>query len=634
MSKKSDLLIVLLVLVSPGQAAVPPVLVLAEPAQVQWEGPLGRAIDLSYEKRLKEFIRDETSAPVALFSEARSAQNTAGRYWGEHAGKWLVTASRAAVRTGDVELAARVRRVADYLVSTQRPDGYIGTYPEEWRFMNRQQELPRGKWDVWVTACLMNGLLEVNRHFPDARYVESVRRLADLCWHTFAERGVEITRLGLFSGICATILLEPVADLYTLTGEPRYLDLARLIISRADARPEFGLVQKSLAAADVQTIAEGKAYELCWQYSGVIRLYRATGDEQYLRMVENVWKDIWQRHLTLGGGPWGGVGVHREVFNRADFFSPYGYVETCSVMAWMHLNSELLSLTGRAVYAEELEKSAYNSLLTAQHENGADWCYYTFPNGRRTSTGEWMCCKSSGAMALEKIGAVTYMPRGEREIAVNLYGPNHASIPLASAGVVRLRQQTSYPFAGGVRLAVDPEHIAEFVVALRIPSWAAGATVKVNGQPVSVAIVPGDYARIVRTWREGDEIVVDLPMRPVLHRQSTQSAQDTNRQNEAGRIMQTVVRYDYIAITRGPLVYATGLIDGFKQQETLRLPDEGEPQVEEIPPVAGEGSTGVRLVLGYREPLVFHPYCETGGRRDGAWALTWMQVTAPPGSGF
>lgn len=608
-------------------ATLPPALDFSAPGEVRWEGVLGEAITASYEKRLKHFIVDETSVPIALFSETQAEQNTTGRYWGEHAGKWLFAASRAAARTGDAALAARVRHIADYLLSTQRQDGYIGTYPAEWRFMRRQQELTRGQWDVWVTAYTMMGLLEVNRHFPDERYVVAARRLADLCLRTFFPGGIDITKLSNHYGLSATILLEPVADLLALTGEQRYLDLANLIVQCADDRPEFGLVRKSLASADVQSIAGGKAYQLCWQYYGVAKLYAATGEARFLRMAENVWNDIRANHLTPGGGPWGGIGVHREVFNRGDFFSPYGYVETCSIMSWIQLNRELLGLTGEAVYAEEIEKAAYNALLGAQDEDGGNWCYYTFSNGQRVNTSEWKCCKSSGAMALEELAPVAYAIRGEREIAVNLYGRNNATLRLPYAGAVRMDQLTCYPFDADVRLTVSPERSADFTIALRIPSWARDAAIVVNGRSVTSGIVPGDYARVNRTWRSGDEISLKLPIHPVLHRQTNQSLQDTNLRNGTEKIMQAVMHYDYIAITRGPLVYATGLIDGFKQEETLRLPRGQKALLEEMVPDTADGLPAIRLNLGYRRPLVFQPYFAAGGRHDGVWRLTWMQVT-------
>ena len=81
----------------------------------------------------------------------------------------------------------------------------------------------------------------------------------------------------------------------------------------------------------------------------------------------------------------------------------------------MQLNRELLAITGEAAYAEEIERTAYNDLLGAQAPDGEDWCYYSFPNGRRVHTTYWRCCKSSGAMALEELPSVAYATqRGRR----------------------------------------------------------------------------------------------------------------------------------------------------------------------------------------------------------------------------
>jgi hypothetical protein len=88
------------------------------------------------------------------------------------------------------------------------------------------------------------------------------------------------------------------------------------------------------------------------------------------------------------------------------------------------------------------------------------------------------------------------------------------------------------------------------------------------------------------------------------------------------------MHYDYVAITRGPLVYATDLIDGFKTQETIRLVDGvGRSSLEVIDTPPGCEGPAIRLNLGYRPPLIFHPYYEAGGRKDGTWRLTWQQVT-------
>ena len=289
-------------------------------------------------------------------------------------------------------------------------------------------------------------------------------------------------------------------------------------------------------------------------------------------------------------------------------------------------------------YAEEIERSAYNDLLGAQAANGEDWCYYSFPNGKRVHTTYWRCCKSSGAMALEELAGVAYgvsrdgggVDGGGRVsvvggVNVNVLGPSEAVLNVADVGAVRIEQRTPYPFDGEVTIRVVPERAASFVVRVRIPEWAEGASVRVNGDavssaelagsvsaagpqsalgptaavgfapsvasvsaagsaqpvamttpiapsaPVGAASLAGTYVSIERTWRAGDVITLSLPMRPRVHRRANRNVQESLAP-DGSRVSQEVLCFDYLAITRGPLVYATGLIDGYKIEETLRVP--------------------------------------------------------------
>src|SRR5690606_26243155 len=121
------------------------------------------------------------------------------------------------------------------------------------------------------------------------------------------------------------------------------------------------------------------------------------------------------------------------------------------------------------------------------------------------------------------------------------------------------------------------------------------ASLAVNGAPVVQPAKPGTYAQIRRHWQPGDVVTLSLPMRPVLHHRTNQSAQDTNLRRDETRVMQTVMRYDYVAITRGPLAYATELIDGFKREETLRLPADPSAALRELPVDASAGAPVVQL---------------------------------------
>jgi len=366
----------------------------------QLGGVLGDAILANRRGRLSTFIVDADSPAVALFAPARRAANEEGDWYGEHAGKGLVAAARAAAGSHDIVLEARVREVADYLVSMQEADGYLGTYAPSRRFMQPQPPPPPSwngepsvrTWDVWIHAYLVLGLLEAHRLLGDDRHLQAARRIGDLLIRTL-DAGIDITALGNHFGMSATVLMDPACELFFTTGDARYLALARRVLAQADANPRLALLGQLHAGADASEIGTGKAYQLAWNLVGLAKLHRATGDGAIGAAVGHLWGNIRAQHLTLGGGPWGGVAHRsREVFNAPGVFEPRAYVETCSTLAWIQLNRELLLVTGDAVYAAELERSAYNDLLGAQAAVGEDWCYYSFPNGRRVHTTYWRCC--------------------------------------------------------------------------------------------------------------------------------------------------------------------------------------------------------------------------------------------------
>lgn len=602
------------------------------------QGLLGDALDANLHGRLAHFIVDEHSPAIALFAPERRQHNREGDWYGEHAGKWLYAAAKATARSGDTDLRTRLLRVADYLVSIQEDDGYLGTYAPDHRFMCPQPPKPGSwdgapsvrTWDIWTHAYLILGLLEVHRHFPEPRYLDAARRIGDLCGHTLHEGGIDITELGNHHGMSATVLMDPAVELYFATGEQRYLELAQRVLQQANEQRELALLPRALAGVDAAGIATGKAYQLEWNLVGLAKLHKATGDADCRRAVDHLWRSIRDHHLTLGGGPWGGVAHRsREVFNPPGVFSPYGYVETCSTLSWIQLNRELLALTGEAIYAEEIERSAYNDLLGAQAPDGEDWCYYVFPNGRRVHTTYWRCCKSSGAMALEELPALACTFDGKSDIAIHIYGPCDTRFTLAGAGEVCIAQHTAYPYPGDICLRISVEHTARFALKLRIPTWADGATLAIGDEDAGVAAVPGQYASIEREWHDGDEIVARFPMRPVLHRAANRNVQESLAP-DGSAVRQQVLRFDYAAVTCGPLVYATGLIDGFKVEETLRLPNTAQDIWLSLLPVRDDGVPRILLDPGYRAPLVFTPYFGADGRADGAWRLTWLQLAPEP----
>lgn len=606
---------------------------LIAPAAVQLGGVFGDMLGANRAGRLSTFIVDETSPSISIFSQAHKQQNQEGDWYGEHAGKWLSATARAVAQGNQPALAANLRRVADWLISQQDADGYLGNYAENRRFTVPQPPKPESwngepalrTWDMWTHSYLLLGFIETWRALGDEAYLQAARRIADLCWDTL-DGGIDITTLGNHHGMSATVLLDPAADLYLITGQPRYLALAEKVLEQANANPRLALLDKALEGEDPAFIATGKAYQLCWNLVGLAKLYKATGKPEYQRAIDNLWQRIAEHHLTLGGGPWGGVAHRsREVFNAPKTFFPQAYVETCSVLAWMQLNRELLAITGHARYADAIERTAYNDLLAAMAPNGEDWCYYTFPNGKRVHTTYWRCCKSSGAMAVEELPQVAYGVAADGGLRINLYGEGRATLAHPVAGPVALEQRTRYPFDGGIELTVTPQTAAEFAIGLRRPDWADSIDLCVNGICQGNTVVGEDgFILLTRHWEPGDVISVRLPLVPTLHHAANINVQES-RAPDGSPVAQEVLRWEYVGLTYGPLVYATGLIDGYKTEETVILPDAPPTQWLQVGQDAGEGAP-ITMQLQCRAALTFEPWYRCGGRQHDAWRLTWLPL--------
>jgi DUF1680 family protein len=127
----------------------------------------------------------------------------------------------------------------------------------------------------------------------------------------------------------------------------------------------------------------------------------------------------------------------------------------------------------------------------------------------------------------------------EQGVVVNLYGGNTFRSQLKDGSQVALLQTTNYPWEGFVRLTVDKGGSAPWEIRLRIPGWAAGASIAINGTRVKEAVVPGTYHALTRSWKAGDVIDLDFPMEVRLLEGHPRIEEIRNQ----------------VAVKRGPVVY-------------------------------------------------------------------------------
>jgi len=480
-------------------AAIPDRQDSAVPDQVRLAGWLGARLDASERNRLVKLD------PARLLEGFR--QRPGRQAWdGEHVGKWLHAATLAWVNSGDPALRAKLDLVAAGLCACQLPDGYLGTYLEKDRWT---------EWDVWVHKYDLIGLLTYVRYTGNQEPLATCRRAADLLCRTFGDGPGQrdILKAGWHAGMAPTSVLEPMALLYRMTGEPRYLDFCHYVL-RAWEQPDGPhILSTLLAGKGVNQVGNAKAYEMLSCLNGALELYRTTGERPLLDAVLHAWQDIVDKRLYVTG-----TASYREYFHE-DFDLPNcdNVGETCVTVTWLQLNAQLLRLTGEVRFAQQLERVTLNQLLGAQRPDGTSWGYFVQPEGQKpyADFADVTCCQSSGprGVALIPTFALTTDADG---IVVNLFAAARANLVLRDGSAVALDLDTAYPADGRVRLTLHPAAPREFTVKLRIPDWCPDATLAVNDQAVAGPVRAGDYAAVRRAWRDGDVLTLQLPLAPRL----------------------------------------------------------------------------------------------------------------------
>jgi len=500
---------------------------------VRLGGRLGAAIDLCIRHRV---MAQDSEHLVAPFRERRETNCWSSEFWG----KWFLSAVAAQRYTQDPASLAAVEQSVRAMMSTQSADGYIGTYAP-------QNHL--ATWDVWGRKYTLLGLLAHHDLTGDRAALDSARRLAD---HLLTEVGsgkANIVKTGAYRGMPSSSVLEPIVLLYNRTGDARYLAFAEYIVAQWETPDGPRLISKALAGVPVAerfpqpakwyTWENGeKAYEMMSCYDGLLELYRVTGNPDHLAAVVKTYENIRDTEINVAGSGasmecWYG-GAEKQTTQARHM------METCVTMTWMKLGQNLLRLTGDPRIADDIERSAYNALLSALVPDGSSFAKYSPLSGHR-ALGEIQCdsglncCTANGPRGLMLLPETAVMTASDG-VVVNLYGESSATAALSSGGRVRIEQTTDYPVSGTVVMKLTPDRARRFALRLRIPAWSERSSVTVNGESVA-DVRPGSYARVERTWRAGDEVRLELDLR--------------------ARVVRAPAAGDrHVAVVRGPVVLA------------------------------------------------------------------------------
>lgn len=459
-------------------------------------GMLGEHLQRTREGRVAHFIEGSSSPAVQLFAAENHVSNR--RNWrGEHAGKWLCTASDLYRHTGDGKILSRLVEVADFLVSKQEESGWLGTYVPEIRFDGPSDE---PAWDVWVNTYMIKGLVAVYNVTGNEKYAKAATRIASYMKKIFVDEKMPFGGTGFHGGLVSTGSVEPFMELLESYPGDDARTMVLFCIGQMESIPGLGLVSKFSEGRDCQSVANGKIYELLRNLTGLARYARFSADSVISQACRNAWNNIRDYHLSPSGCPWGGIDVHNEVFNPIGVFEPRQVCETCSAMEWISFTRQMLLLDGDAKYAEQIEKSLYNAIPGALGGEKSEWVYYTRFNGAVHRGSEWSCCWSSGMMASEWIPDLVYSLCGD-DVRVNIYTPSCLDGVLLQSG----------DYAESGKACFELLKSGRFKLLLRNPEWAPSAMVKSGDEIVPYRMEQG-YILLEKDWKKGDRIEIAFPV--------------------------------------------------------------------------------------------------------------------------
>lgn len=442
--------------------------------------------------------------------------------------KWIEGASYALQVEPNPKLQLYLDSLIAIIAAAQEPDGYLYTFrtikpavPHEWIGKKR-----------WEKDSVLSHELYNCGHLYEAAYahynatgkknlLNIALKNADLLCKDFGWGKLEI-----YPG--HQIVETGLVKLYRITGEKKYLDLAKFFL---DVRgPNGDAYNQANRKVVDQTEAVGHAVRAAYMYSGMADVAALTGDSNYIKAIDAIWQDVVTKKIYITGG----IGATN---NGEAFGDPYqlpnmsAYAETCAAIANVYWNNRMFLLHGDSKYIDVLERTLYNGLLSGMSLDGT---HFFYPNplasvGQHERSG-WFscaCCISNMTRFLPSVPGYVFA-QNNNELYVNLFMSNSSTIQLTS-GKVNIAESTNYPWNGKISLQINPEKSNTFSLHIRIPGWvkaqpvagdlyttdatASSIVILLNGKAVEYKMANG-YAVINRSWKKGDKLSFEFPMQP------------------------------------------------------------------------------------------------------------------------
>ena len=454
------------------------------------------------------------------------------RWRGEYFGKQMRGAALVYQYSRDEELYDVLTEAAKDLLSRQDELGRFSTYPVDCEFEG---------WDMWCRKYVLVGFLYYLDICKDealkTRIMDACKRHLDYVVEKIGDGNgqKDITKTSTAWGcVNSCTILEPTLEMYKRTGEERYLQFAKYIVSKGGSS-DCDLIELALEnQLYPYQYPVVKAYEMMSFYEGVLAYYEVTGEEKYLTAVKNFIEKVAVSDITIIGCS----GCTHELFDNSAVHQtePHEDImqETCVTVTWMRVLERVFRLTGDKKYIDRLEISGYNALYGALNKEHCEqlnmWMkkYYDamafdsysplYMNTRGRGIGGQMtfasggyygCCLAIGACGIALM-PLTALMQGDDGVYVNMQFNGNAKVVDDNGKTVALRFEGGYPAQGETKITVLDD--CALTLRIRKPDWCKEMTV--SGK----AVFENGYYVLKSAFKAGETVEISTKVELTAHR--------------------------------------------------------------------------------------------------------------------
>lgn len=491
--------------------------------------------------------------------------------------KWIEAASLAYEQTRDAKLLAPIHQAVAAIAKAQSADGYLHTPILIRQRQGDGEARPFSEplqFELYNFGHLFSAACVHHRATGDRKLLEVAIRAADFLEKTFYGKEPPTSR----SAICPSHYMG-LYELSQYTQEPRYAQLAKHLIEQRD-HVEGGTDdnQDRLPLRSHRTIT-GHAVRANYLYAGVAESLRYHPDPELDRMLDRVWKDLYQSKIYItgscgaifdGASPDGSAQQKIITKTHQAYGRPYqlphstAHNESCATIGNVLWNWRMLLLHGNAKYADALEQSLYNGVLATVSLEGTEYFYTntlrqldTMPTDLRWSRKReafisCYCCPPNILRTILSTQQWAYTSTQDG-LQVHLFGSNDLKTRWKGQEI-ELAQRTDYPWSGKVQWEWIQTPSSDCALKIRIPQWSRHTKLSINGVDAKMELEAGSYVSIARIWKQGDRVELELDM--------SVRAMESHPLVEENR--------NQVAILRGPLVYCLESKDLQPQEKVLQ----------------------------------------------------------------